>query len=75
MNYAKTFRIDKLYHKFLKPKGIPTSFIESLASRLQNHGFILVQDDRYQETDKLTSREHRDELFKIIQGVKDESLK
>lgn len=72
-----TYRIDRLYHKFLKPEGISIEKLHFLATELFEHGFIELlrsEDDpdleRYFETEKLTSRQHRDELFKIIGGLK-----
>lgn len=77
MNHQKTFRIDRLYHQFLKPKGIAMEKLPFLVSQLYEAEFIEVFRDpkdpdleRYLETEKLTSRKHRDELFKIIQGLK-----
>lgn len=78
MKHDRTFRIDRLYHKFLKPKNIPIEKLHDLIQLLDSSGFIelvLQHDeidtasDRYIETEKLTSRQHRDELFKLIQGL------
>ena len=73
----RTFRLDRLYHQFLKPKGIPLDKLPFLVSKLYEAGFIEVfhenndpDSERYFETEKLTSREHRDDLFKIIQELK-----
>lgn len=67
----RTYRIDRLYHRFLKPKGIPLDQLPALATRLQTAGFIdlghVAGLGRYIETTKLISRDHRDELFKLIQ--------
>jgi hypothetical protein len=76
----RTFKLDRLYHQFLKPKGIELLQLPFLVSKLYEAGFIEVWRDgydhktdsyieRYSETEKLTSRQHRDELFKIIQGL------
>lgn len=81
MKHSRTFRLDKLYNQFLKPKGIDASQLPFLVSRLYAAGFIQVFSDprdvdleRYSETEKLTSRKHRDELFKIIEELKNESI-
>lgn len=75
--YQRTFKLDRLYNQFLKLKGIPRDRLPFLVSKLYEHGFIeLVRSDhapdleRYSETAKLTSRQHRDELFKLIEGLK-----
>jgi hypothetical protein len=67
----RTFRLDRLYFQFLKPKGLPIEDLQILSGLLVEAGFINMEDDleRYSETEKLTSRQHRDELFKIIQGL------
>lgn len=72
-----TYRIDRLYHRFLKPEGIGIDKLHFLATALFDHGFIEIvrsetnpDDERYYETEKLTSRQHRDELFKIIGRLK-----
>jgi hypothetical protein len=71
--HQRTFRLDRLYNQFLKPKGIPLDKLPFLVSRLYEQGFIqLVRDpsdpdlERYSETEKLTGRMHRDELFKLV---------
>jgi hypothetical protein len=77
MKHTRTFRLDKLYNQFLKTKGIPLDKLPFLVSKLYEHGFITLTHDRndpdlerYSENEKLTSRLHRDELFKIIGGLK-----
>lgn len=77
MNHPKTFRLDKLYHQFLKPAGLPIDALPELATRLYEAGFIdLFRDrnnpelERYAETPKLTERLARDELFKLIGRLK-----
>lgn len=69
----RTFRLDRLYHQFLKPKLIPLEKLTELVEGLYQAGFIDLMpngpdspDQRYSETEKLTGREHRDELFKIV---------
>lgn len=70
--HARTFRLDRLYFQFLKPKGLSIELLHELQTLMIEHGFINMEDglERYSETEKLTSRQHRDELFKIIQGLK-----
>lgn len=76
MNNIKTFRLEKLYFKFLKPKNIPIEKLQELADLLHEQNFIhyVYQNQtnglRYSETEKLTGREHRDELFKLIGSLK-----
>jgi DNA-binding transcriptional ArsR family regulator len=77
LKHTRTFRLDKLYNQFLKPKNIPLEQLPFLISKLYEAGFITVVRDsqdpdleRYSETEKLTSRQHRDELFKIIERLK-----
>lgn len=77
MEHQRTFKLDRLYHQFLKPKGIDASKLSELVDQLYQAGFIqLMPNDanspepRYSETEKLTGREHRDELFKLIQGLR-----
>lgn len=74
MIFARTFNLTRLYHKFLKPKGIPIEKLPLLVTQLYEHEFIdLIQtedlSERYTETEKLSSRQNRDELFKIVQGL------
>lgn len=71
----RTFRLDRLYHQLLKPKGIELEKLPLLVTKLYESGFIELyhdfgDDERYSETEKLTSRNNRDELFKIIEGLK-----
>lgn len=77
MKPARTFRLDRLYHQFLKPKGILIDQLPILVTKLYEAGFIEVFHDelnpsleRYSETEKLTNRKHGDELFKIIGTLK-----
>lgn len=72
--HDRTFRLDRLYHQFLKPKGIELEKLPLFVTKLYESGFIELyhnfgDDERYSETEKLTGREHRDELFKIIQEL------
>lgn len=72
MSHPRTFRLDRLYHQFLKPKGGSIEQLPVLAARLYEAGFIEITRDpdseleRYVETDKLLSREHTKELFAIV---------
>ncbi len=75
--HPRTFRLDRLYNQFLKPRGIHIDNLPLLATKLYESQFIdLVYDqdnpdvERYSETQKLLSRNHRNELFKIIQGFR-----
>lgn len=73
--HDRTFRLDRLYHQLLKPKGIELEKLPLLVTKLYESGFIELyhdfgDDERYSETEKLTSRNNRDELFKIIEGLK-----
>lgn len=77
MNYKRTFALSRLYHQFLKPEQIPLEKLHFLDAALYDHGFIEIlrsetnpDDERYSETEKLTSRQHRDELFKLIGRLK-----
>lgn len=74
----KSFKLEKLYHRLLKPRGIPISGLPSLVTRLYEAGFIEVfhivdnpDEERYTPTDKMTSRDHRDEFFKIVNQTKE----
>lgn len=72
----KTFRLDNLYFKFLKPKGIPIEKLQSFADKMHEQNFIdyvylnPTNGLRYAETEKLTSRQYRDELFKLVESMK-----
>lgn len=77
MNFVRTFNLSRLFHKFLKPKNIGVEKLPTLVTLLFEHGFIdLLQADdfqteRYIELEKLTDRKNRNELFKIVQSLKD----
>lgn len=73
--HDRTFRLDRLYFQFLKPKSIELEKLPLFVTKLYESGFIELyhdfgDDERYSETKKLTSRNNRDELFKIIEGLK-----
>lgn len=72
--HDRTFRLDRLYFQFLKPKSIELEKLPLLVTKLYESGFIELyhhfgDDERYTETEKLTNRQNRDELFKIIQEL------
>ena len=71
MNFERTYRIDRLFHKFLKSKGVSAQHLGYLSYLLESFGFIRVSPDkeRYIETEKLTSGKNRETLFKIIEKV------
>jgi len=65
--FDRTFRLDRLYHRFLKPRDIPLKYLDRFIDLLNMEGFIeLLPDDRYQETPKLTGRANKKEFFKLI---------
>ena len=61
-----TYRLDTLYFKFIAPTGANINTLKSVAEALQARAFIVIDGERYTETDKLNSGEHRNELFKCI---------
>ncbi|HZX13686.1 MAG TPA: hypothetical protein VFF49_04725 [Thermodesulfobacteriota bacterium] len=76
MKPVRTFRTDRLYHQFLKPKSISLEKLPLLVTKLSEAQFIELHHnfgdgERYSETEKLTGRKHRDELFKILQSLYD----
>lgn len=80
MNFERTFALTRLYHQFLKPKRVDASALSDLVTRLYEARFIDLYTreensgtvvERYIELPKLTEREHRDELFKLVQIVSD----
>lgn len=75
-NFKRTFRKDRLYFRYLKPKRVGLQYLDDFAMLLEAKGFIdLLPGDRYQETDKLTDRKDNQELFKLItKGLKHDSL-
>ena len=73
--FSRSYRLDTLHHKFLKPKGVSIEKLEELAVALWEAKFIdFVQSkdqrnpniERYEETEKMISRQYQDELFKIV---------
>lgn len=75
MNQIKTEPVDKLYHKFLKSLNISRDQTLNLARLLSNDGFIdfvpgSAPDLRYTETEKLSDKSSRNQLFKIVHSLK-----
>lgn len=70
--YKRTYRIDKLYHQFLKPKGLGYNRLLDLLDGLTRADFIEVDAStaRYTENDKMTDGKHRKELFDIVRRLK-----
>ena len=73
--FSRSYRLDTLHHKFLKPKSISIDKLEEFAVALWEVKFIdFVPNkdlknpniERYEETEKMISRQHQDELFKIV---------
>jgi len=65
----RTFRLDRLLHKF----KTPATLLDELARRLYAAGFIeTIGYDRYSENDKLTNQENKKELFNLIRGIKND---
>lgn len=72
----KTYTIHRLYHKHLKPQsGTPDMVGRLLDALIKNDFVMLVDNFRYQETDKMKSHVNKQELFKLIgrvcKGAKD----
>ena len=70
--HRRTFRLDRLYHQFMKPKGVPLTELQNFAVLLEAHGFI-VSDfhlERYFEDEKLTDGKNGAELFALLQTFK-----
>lgn len=73
----KAHPIKQLYFQFLKPKGLPIEKLNELVTKLYESEFIDLfykkenpDVEYYVELYKLTSGEFKDELFKIIGGLK-----
>ncbi len=78
--FSRSYRLDTLYHKFLKPKNIPIDRLEEFAVSLWESRFIdfIPNKDvnnpnieRYEETEKMLLRQNQDELFKIVRSLKE----
>lgn len=71
--YKKKYRIDKLYHRFLRPKGIGLDKLTALYFALSEAHFIELHESesglKFTETNKLLDRKNAKELFKIIQKL------
>ena len=76
MKHARTFRIDRLYHRFLKPQGISIKNLGAFIVILEAMSFIKtnLEKDRYEETPRLSEGESKKDLFKIIQKLKEHGL-
>jgi hypothetical protein len=73
MEYSRTFRVDRLYHQFIKPRSLSID-VNTLASDLHIRGFIkLLTYDRYLETAKLTERKHNKELYAYLATLRPKS--
>ena len=67
--------INQLYHQFLKPKDISENKLPQLVEKLREARFInmLISgslNQKYIESDKLINGLNKDELFKIVEGLK-----
>lgn len=75
MSNQKRHPVSQLYHQFLKSKGVDQKETEYFAVLLSTTGFIIPYIDEnhqvteYTETEKLTSGENKNELFKLIGGL------
>ena len=77
MNPERTFRMDRLYHQFLKPNRIGMDQLPFLATKLYEAGFIeihaadsAIEVERYSENPKLYTGHHKKQLFTIIEDLK-----
>jgi hypothetical protein len=75
-DFRQTYRLDRLYHKLLRPKGIDVMRLDATARALMEQGFIEFCDygQRYMETEKLLNRKNKKELFKLIEKIRKEEL-
>lgn len=71
MEFKRTFKVDTLYHKFLKARNVPLEYLSELVLKLEEQKFIelIGSGERYSELEKLISRQNRDELFKLIYSI------
>lgn len=70
-DFDRTYRLDRLYFKFMKPKDIPLIYLDKFAMALHEDGFINIRPNhRYSDTDKMVSGNHRKALFKLIEKFK-----
>lgn len=73
-----THNINKLYHQFLKPNGINIQDLNYFVIRLTDQGFITPYLDdnlmlvRYSRLPKFDDKASNDELFKLIQELKND---
>ncbi len=80
MKHQRTFRLDKLWHGFLKPHGVEFDRLNEFAEALESQGFIETRQpneksnhSRYVELEPLKrmNRNDRNEVFKIIFKLKE----
>jgi len=71
-NFKRTFRIDRLYHRYLRPRQVGLKYLNDFAMLLEAKGFILLlENDRYSETSKLNNQTNNKELFALVtRGLK-----
>lgn len=69
MKPPRTFKLARLYHKYLSNTKLGDSFsVESLADRLEALGFIVRLQDRYSETELFKPYKAREALNKLLMG-------
>jgi len=70
----RTFNIERVYHQLMKSRDVPREKLSDVVSALASHDFIELhlqgKDIRYSENEKLTDRQHKRELFKLLERVK-----
>jgi len=76
MKLQRTFSLDKLFYQF-KKQGITRDNFDFFVTKMYEARFIDVFQDplipnveRYTELEKLTSFQNKDELFKLIEELK-----
>jgi len=76
MKLQRTFSLDKLFYQF-KKQGITRDNFDFFVTKMYEARFIDVFQDplipnveRYTELEKLTSFKNKDELFKLIEELK-----
>lgn len=64
----RTFSVNQLYYKFLKPHGFSTAKSVSFALGLEKSGFIILLENntRYIELEKMQSKSYKRELYKLV---------
>jgi hypothetical protein len=61
-----TYRLDTIYFRFIAPAGGSMEALKNVAEALQARAFIVINGERFTETQKIISGEHKNELFKCI---------